>query len=152
MASTRALRILVVEDDALVGRALRRALTERGHRVELAITCGEARGATGPFDCAVLDIDLPDGSGLDLARELLGTVSPAVVFFSGSDDPQVRLDASDLGTFVPKSAGVEQLEEIVKESVEEAAEELAAGAEDTPVPQGEPGLPRTRTGPRKKRF
>jgi DNA-binding response OmpR family regulator len=149
MASTRALKILVVEDDPLVGRALRRALTERGHAVELAVTCGQARGATLPFDCAVLDIDLPDGSGLALARELLGTVSPTVVFFSGSDDPQVRLDASDLGTFVPKSAGVEQLLEIVMESVEEAANEIAAGAEDTPQP---PGSPRTRTGPRKKRF
>jgi DNA-binding response OmpR family regulator len=149
MVSTRALKILIVEDDALVGRALRRSLTGRGHCVELATTCAEARGATGPFDCAVLDIDLPDGSGLALARELLGTVSPTVVFFSGSDDPQVRLDASDLGTFVPKSAGVEQLEELVMESVEEAADEIAAGAEDTPLP---PGSPRMRTGPRKKRF
>jgi DNA-binding response OmpR family regulator len=149
MVSTRALEILIVEDDALVGRALRRSLTDKGHRVELAVTCAEARRATGPFDCAVLDIDLPDGSGLALARELLGTVSPTVVFFSGSDDPQVRLDASDLGTFVPKSAGVEQLEELVMEAVEETAGEIAAGAEDTPLP---PGSPRTRTGPRKKRF
>jgi DNA-binding NarL/FixJ family response regulator len=102
----------------------------------------------------VLDVDLPDGNGLTLARALLGTATHAVVFFSGSSNPQVRLDACDLGTFVPKSAGIDELRQVVLESVQEAVEEeLAAGAEDTPVEGRSPDRPRTRTGKRvKKRF
>lgn len=153
MSSTRALSILVVEDDLLLARALVRTLTRDGHHVQLATSCFEAVKITGRFDCAVLDIDLPDGSGLTLARALLGTATPVVVFFSGSSDPQVRLDACDLGTFVPKSAGIDELRQVVRESVQEAAEELAAGAEDTPVEGWSPDRPRTRTGKRvKKRF
>jgi DNA-binding response OmpR family regulator len=152
MSSTRGLSILVVEDDPLLARAVVRALTHHGHDVQLTMTCADALKAPGPFDCAVLDIDLPDGDGLSLAHPLLESTARVVVFFSGSSDQSVRLAACDLGTFVPKSAGVDELCRAVLETVEEAAEGwLAAGAEDTPLELRNATSPRARTGKRRKK-
>jgi two-component system OmpR family response regulator len=64
-------RILVVEDDATTRDALARALRLDGHRVETAAR-GEAASRllqTPPWGAVVLDLGLPDGSGLDWCRE-----------------------------------------------------------------------------------
>lgn len=99
-------RLLVVEDDVTVARALSRTLARRGFSVAIARTCAAARLLTQPFDFAVLDLDLPDGNGVDLARELLdsGRV-PGVLFFTGSTDPALVARAKRLGSVVMKSSG-----------------------------------------------
>ena len=65
--------ILIVDDDAGFRRVARDLLIGRGYRVAgEAATVGEARaavGAEGP-DGILLDVNLPDGDGLDLAAEL----------------------------------------------------------------------------------
>lgn len=147
MSSGPSLRLLVVEDDVPVARALERTLTRDGHDVLVVGTCAAARAATGPFDCAVLDVHLPDGNGVELAADLL-TIATSIVFFSGSSDAPTRLAACDFGTFVPKHAGIDELVRALLDSVREAAEEsLAAGAEDTP---NGTSSPRLRTGKRRK--
>lgn len=77
------LRVLLVEDEPL-NRALVRAIIARepdGASVALfeADTIADARRilATQPVDVVLLDVRLPDGSGLDLARELRATVDGA---------------------------------------------------------------------------
>lgn len=64
--------VLVVEDDATLARAITRNLTVRGYDAPVASTVGEAIGSIRERcpDLLVLDIDLPDGSGWDVAREL----------------------------------------------------------------------------------
>lgn len=64
--------ILVVEDDRQLADLLREQLTLAGHAPVLAGGLGEARRclADGRFDLIVLDLNLPDGDGLDLAAEV----------------------------------------------------------------------------------
>ncbi len=65
------MRILLVEDDAVLGRVMLRSLGDAGHRVDLATTLDEARHfwRVQPFDAVLLDLNLPDGSGLTVLRE-----------------------------------------------------------------------------------
>jgi PAS domain S-box-containing protein len=63
------LRILVVEDDPATLRLMARLLRGLGHTVKTAGTIGAALEA-GEFDLIISDIGLPDGSGLDLMRQV----------------------------------------------------------------------------------
>ncbi|MBB4362516.1 two-component system phosphate regulon response regulator OmpR [Bradyrhizobium sp. CIR18] len=65
-------QILVVDDDLEIRKLLARYIKEQGFRVQLASRCAEVheRIATSQIDLIVLDVMLPDGSGLDLCRDL----------------------------------------------------------------------------------
>jgi two-component system OmpR family response regulator len=71
MTST-APRILVVDDDPEIRKLLARYVESQGFRVLLAANCRELRDqlATHHVDLIVLDVMLPDGSGLDMCRDL----------------------------------------------------------------------------------
>lgn len=64
--------ILVVDDDPEIRKLLARYIESQGFRVLLAANCHELqeRLATHQIDLVVLDVMLPDGSGLDLCRDL----------------------------------------------------------------------------------
>jgi len=66
------MRILVVEDDAMLLDGLKVGLGIHGFTVDAVASCGDARTAltTAEFDALVLDLMLPDGYGLDILREL----------------------------------------------------------------------------------
>jgi DNA-binding response OmpR family regulator len=66
------MRILVVEDDAMLLDGLKVGLGLHGFTVDAVASCCDARAAltTAEFDAIVLDLMLPDGSGLDILREL----------------------------------------------------------------------------------
>lgn len=98
------LQVLIVEDDPLIRRAVTRALRGAGHEVVAVARCGGARGLGRAFDVAVLDLELPDGTGVDVAGELLGLgAAEGVVFFSGAADPSLLVRAAQLGEVVAKS-------------------------------------------------
>ncbi len=83
------MHVLLVEDDPRLGRLLRRMLEEDRHVVELATdvrTALELAEDLGGFEAIVLDIGLPDGSGLDVAQRLRA---------SGSAIPILVLTARD---------------------------------------------------------
>jgi two-component system OmpR family response regulator len=65
-------RILVVDDDPEIRKLLARYIESQGFRVLLAANCLELRDqlASHHVDLIVLDVMLPDGSGLDLCRDL----------------------------------------------------------------------------------
>jgi two-component system phosphate regulon response regulator OmpR len=65
-------QILVVDDDPEIRKLLGRYVEGQAFRVLLASSCGELRKrlATNRVDLIVLDVMLPDGSGLDACREL----------------------------------------------------------------------------------
>jgi two-component system, OmpR family, response regulator len=65
------MRILLVEDDAVLGSVMKKSLQAAGHRVDLAATLDDARHfwRVQPFDAVLLDLNLPDGSGLTALRE-----------------------------------------------------------------------------------
>ena len=142
-------RCLLVDDDRTVVRAAQRHLTHRGHSVDTASNAAEARELSGPFDCIVLDIDLAGESGLELAREFVDTKTSCIVFFSASTSTEVRLAASELGTFVSKAEGLHALSRTVEIAVEESRQAvLVSNGEAMVSPRADP---RVESGFRKKR-
>ena len=87
-------RVLLVEDSALVVAALRLLLEETGYRVSAAATVREAidRAMDDAPDVMLLDLSLPDGSGLDVVAALAarGVVPRVTVAVTGHDDPALR--------------------------------------------------------------
>ena len=77
------MRILVVEDDEVLREGLDAGLSLEGHTVDLVETCMDAREAAASYsyDALVVDIGLPDGSGLDLVHDLRrsGNTTPILV-------------------------------------------------------------------------
>ena len=65
-------QVLVVDDDLEIRKLLARYVREQGFRVQLASKCADVREqiANHQIDLVVLDVMLPDGSGLDLCRDL----------------------------------------------------------------------------------
>lgn len=119
------LRLLLVEDEQ-ANRALIRAILSRarqpelaGHVLHEAETIGEARAvlATRPIDVIILDVRLPDGSGLDLAAEVRASERPAVgiVIVSASVLPAERSRAIESGAdaFLGKPFGATDLIDVL---------------------------------------
>ncbi len=103
-------RALIVEDDPVVARSIARRLLREGYTVSLAQTCRAARAAGTHFQIGILDLDLPDGSGADLAEELLRLGSlRSVVFYTGSLDHAERRRASALGRVIDKGQEFEEV-------------------------------------------
>ncbi|WP_431921509.1 response regulator transcription factor [Micromonospora wenchangensis] len=72
LVALRPARVLVVEDEAAIAEVLIAMLSFAGFTVRAAASCAEARVLAREFipELAVLDVMLPDGSGLDLCLEL----------------------------------------------------------------------------------
>ena len=82
-------KIFLLEDDAYLRDGLSEMLSGQGYAVTVAETISQARGiiASGVFDLIILDVMLPDGSGLDLCASLRasGVTSP-ILFLTACDD------------------------------------------------------------------
>lgn len=83
-------RILLVEDNEQIMRGNERMLTRRGYEVISALTLTEARSAVQVQmpDLFVLDIMLPDGSGLDFMAELRRHSQVPVLLLTGLTTPE----------------------------------------------------------------
>ncbi len=94
------MRILVVEDDALVADAIQRGLTAVGYAVDQVSSAEEAERAfnSSTFDLAVVDIGLPGASGLVLLQRMrrAGSALP-VLILTARDALADRVNALDLG-------------------------------------------------------
>jgi len=92
--NTPARHLLVVDDQPHIGVLLRVQFEREGYRLSLARTLAEARStlaaAAPPVDGLVLDLHLPDGSGLGLLAELRGAAAtrrlPVLVLTAEGDD------------------------------------------------------------------
>ena len=95
--------LLVVDDEPHIGLVLRPYLEQLGYRVSFARTLAEARtalDATPRADGLLLDLHLPDGSGLDLLRDLRaagGTARLPVLVLTAEGEERVLRDARRLG-------------------------------------------------------
>ena len=102
--------VLVVDDHPLLREAIATRLSQMGAgTVHEAATVAEARAralASGPCDLAILDLGLPDGSGLDLVGELRSLGWPRIVVLASSDDPFAVRSAFQAGAqaYLLKSA------------------------------------------------
>ena len=126
-------RLLVVEDDVTVARALSRTLARRGFSVAIARSCAAARTLAQRFDFAILDLDLPDGNGVDLARELIASSRvPSVVFFSGSRDTALLARARRVGAVVMKSSGTSEILALLAQDSSASSEAAAPQSQTAP--------------------
>jgi DNA-binding response OmpR family regulator len=84
--------VLVVEDSALVSGAMRILFENANRRVSIAASVAEALiiGTRDPAALVLLDLTLPDGSGLALVEPLLAAGCGAIVALTGHDDAQTR--------------------------------------------------------------
>lgn len=113
------MKLLVVDDHAIVVSGCR-ALFADDRDVYLIEARNASQGAnlfrTIQPDVIVIDINLPDGSGLDLLRELL-TADPGarIIVFSMSDAPMLAMQAVELGArgYVSKNGDPDALREAV---------------------------------------
>ncbi len=125
------LRILVIEDEAL-NRALLRAVLGRAREPSIrdaevfeagSLAAAHVVLAAGPLDLVLLDVRLPDGSGLDLARRLAAMPigeRPKLVLMSASVLPAERAAAMAAGgdAFVGKPYHPTELLRLLSQLVE----------------------------------
>jgi DNA-binding NtrC family response regulator len=106
--------VLVVDDEEMIRRSLRLVLEAEGYQVTTAANAAEGRALleSEPPDCAVLDLRLGDGSGLDLLREGR-TRHPGLkaILISAHGDLESAVEALRLGAydFIRKPFEVEEV-------------------------------------------
>jgi two-component system, OmpR family, KDP operon response regulator KdpE len=111
MIDGRPARILAVDDDGQIRRALSAILRARGYATELAVSASDAldKAADHPPDLVILDLSLPDRDGIDVCRELRSWMTAPILILSvhsGDADKIAGLDAgADDYLTKPFSAG-----------------------------------------------
>lgn len=108
------MNLLLVEDDAGIGRFVQRGLTAEGYAVTWQRDAGavDATLRNGDFAAMVLDLGLPDRDGLSLCRALrAGGVRTPVVMLTARAMLQDRLDGFESGAddYLPKPFAFEEL-------------------------------------------
>jgi FixJ family two-component response regulator len=122
LARRAAQTIVVVDDDTSMRTAIERVLGTAGFPVRSFATAAECLGnsVAASAACLILDIHLPDQSGLDLRRQLLKAgIRPPVIFITAFDGPDARSEAGKLGAcgFLAKPFGRRQLLDAVSNAI-----------------------------------
>jgi response regulator NasT len=93
--------ILLVEDDLLILHSMAMGLANAGYRILEADSAEAAMRicTDNRPDIALLDICLPDMSGIDFARWLIATLDVPFLFLSAYNDPDIVSTAIELGAF-----------------------------------------------------
>ncbi len=106
-------RILVVDDERQILRALQTSLRGAGYEVETADTAETALAAAAmrPPDALIVDLVLPDGTGTEVVRELRTWSSAPVIVLSAVGDEREKVAALDAGAddYVTKPVGIDEL-------------------------------------------
>ncbi|WP_420153817.1 response regulator transcription factor [Siphonobacter sp.] len=108
------MKILLIEDEPGLYETISRFLGGEGHVCELATTYDEAEEklALYAYDCVLIDIMLPGGSGLDLLRQLKEShKSTGAIVISAKDSLEDKLTGLDLGAddYLPKPFHLSEL-------------------------------------------
>ncbi len=106
-------RVLVVDDEPQILRALRINLRVRDYDVHVAATGAEALEAASryPPDLVILDLGLPDLDGVEVIHGLRGWTKAPIIVLSGRADSSDKVEALDAGAddYITKPFGVEEL-------------------------------------------
>ncbi len=106
-------RVLVVDDEPQILRALRINLRVRDYDVHVAATGAEGLEVAGryPPDLVILDLGLPDLDGVEVIQGLRGWTKAPIIVLSGRADSVDKVEALDAGAddYITKPFGVEEL-------------------------------------------
>ncbi|MFI6500746.1 response regulator [Nonomuraea typhae] len=106
-------RVLVVDDEPQILRAMRINLAARGYDVALAPDGATAlrQAADWHPDLVILDLGLPDIEGVDVIHGLRGWTQVPIIVLSGRGDGRQKVDALDAGAddYVTKPFGIDEL-------------------------------------------
>lgn len=106
-------KILIVEDDKILNKGVTFALKKEGYEVVSAYSKVEGKQAISKdkIDFILLDINLPDGNGLDFCREVRDKVSIPIVFFTANDTEEDMVKGFEIGCddYIAKPFSVELL-------------------------------------------
>ena len=106
-------RVLVVDDEPQILRALQTNLRGAGYDVVTAANAEDALAAAAmrPPDAVILDLVLPDGRGIDVARELRRWSQAPIIVLSAVGDEREKVAALDAGAddYVTKPFGIDEL-------------------------------------------
>ena len=106
-------RVLVVDDEPQILRAVGTSLRGAGYDVVTATTAAEAVSAAAmrPPAAVILDLVLPDGSGVDVCRELRRWTDVPILVLSAVGDEREKVGALDAGAddYVTKPFGIDEL-------------------------------------------
>lgn len=126
------IRVLVVDDEPRILRALRINLAARGYDVATAADGRDALRVASetPPDLVVLDLGLPDIDGVDVIAGLRGWTEVPILVLSGRSDSSDKVDALDAGAddYVTKPFGMDELLARLR-----AMLRRAGGAEEEPL-------------------
>jgi two-component system KDP operon response regulator KdpE len=125
-------RVLVVDDETQIRRALSTNLKARGYEIDLAATGEEALRKAGdrPPDVVILDIGLPGMDGVAVVRALRGWSSAPIIMLSVREAEADKVAALDAGAddYVTKPFGMDELLARLR-----AAVRRSAPADEQPV-------------------
>lgn len=118
-------KVLVIDDEPQILRALRINLTARGYDVVIAATGAEALRAAADHtpDVVILDLGLPDLSGIEVLAGLRGWLSAPVIVLSARTDSSDKVAALDAGAddYVTKPFGMDEFLARLRAAVRRAA-------------------------------
>jgi two-component system KDP operon response regulator KdpE len=126
-------KVLVVDDDPSLLKALRIGLSARGDEVVTAHSGGEAvnQVALAVPDLVILDLGLPDMDGIEVCRRIRTFSGVPIVVLSAYGDERRKVEALDGGAddFVTKPFGMAELEARLRVALRHDAARKAEGAE-----------------------
>jgi len=113
------MRVLLVEDDSILGEGLSLSLADWGFEVSLAKTGGYADSAltTQPYDLVILDLGLPDKDGCDVLKQMRARKSVIpVLILTARDGLNDRVNGLELGAddYITKPFQLRELEARIK--------------------------------------
>jgi two-component system, NtrC family, response regulator AtoC len=125
MAETSSVRMLVVEDDRALSEVLCDELRARGHMAVAAETVAEGREQLkqSDFEVALVDLMLPDGSGIDILKQIHDDDLPMeAIVLTGYATVSTAIEAMKLGAYdyVTKPARMEEIEVLVQKAAEKS--------------------------------
>ncbi len=122
-------RVLVIDDEPQILRALRINLRARQYEVDTALTGAQAltQAAQHPPDLVILDLGLPDLDGVDVIAGLRGWTDAPIIVLSGRADSADKVEALDAGAddYVTKPFGMDELLARMRAAVRRSAAEVS---------------------------
>ena len=120
---TRAVRVLVADDERNLRELLQRELARKGHEVETAADGDEAlaRLRETPYDVVVLDMKMPRKEGIEVLRDLQAfPEQPQVIVMTGFQEVSSAVEAMKLGAYdyLTKPTKIEELDVVIRKAAE----------------------------------